>query len=443
MTTKKLLVLSAVAVLAGGGLTAGLALASAPTGQSLTSAGTSLATPPACALPLASIDRLSRKNFALPDTAADYWAIEFKVRAGLRITLSGQYPDSRYFSVQVYDSQTMPFTENGVSSSLSDYQIEPDPGSINPWQHQAPPGGTYTVTIRSDVSPGEVNTLPLAPAGTPDGTSERIYLRIYLAQQSPAQVPLPTVTTTLDGVSTRVTACPASTQRAYAEQQERSSPLTAAAVAEVQALLKNHSGILPFVRLPSAPGGGFDANDAYLGSYFNAPRNGDVLIIHGKAATTPAGSQPSPWPAPGIDMQYWSLCDAVLVPADGLVVNPLPDGQTDYGCRHDSQVQVDRQGYYTFVIGAESQRAAIERIPGATFLPLSSASPTGTYILILRNTVIAPGFTHATEDIPADNSPLSAATAMGQYYPRMAFCSLTTLARRGPMACLLTRPMLG
>ncbi|HEX9354686.1 MAG TPA: hypothetical protein VF933_12840, partial [Streptosporangiaceae bacterium] len=71
------------------------------------------------------------------------------------------------------------FTTNGVSSALTDYLIQPDPGSVNPWQQWAQPGGSFTVTVRPDVAPGEANTLPLAPAGVTSGTGHILY-RVYL-----------------------------------------------------------------------------------------------------------------------------------------------------------------------------------------------------------------------------------------------------------------------
>jgi hypothetical protein len=103
-----------------------------------------------------------------------------------------------------------PFTTNGVASILTDYRIAPDPGSVNPWQHAAPPGGRFTVTLRADVTAGQANTLPLAPTGTPAGTVGLLFLRVYAsAQANPKTVSLPTVTFTANGVSKPLPACPA------------------------------------------------------------------------------------------------------------------------------------------------------------------------------------------------------------------------------------------
>ena len=45
-----------------------------------------------------------------------------------------------------------------------DYQIDPDPGSINPWQSSAASGETeqYTVVAQDEI-PGSSNALPIAP----------------------------------------------------------------------------------------------------------------------------------------------------------------------------------------------------------------------------------------------------------------------------------------
>lgn len=111
------------------------------TGGELELSGTKWVRTPPCAWPAAvnsdTIPKYNGFNNSNPDTASAYRLLFFTVQSGLRITLSGQFPDSRYMSFEVYDSQGEPFTTNGVSSALADYQIVPDPGSINPWQHKA------------------------------------------------------------------------------------------------------------------------------------------------------------------------------------------------------------------------------------------------------------------------------------------------------------------
>ncbi|MGA8923258.1 MAG: hypothetical protein WB682_08945, partial [Candidatus Dormiibacterota bacterium] len=114
------------------------------------------------------------------DSAASYWLDTFQVYSDLRIVLTGHYPDARYASISVYTSLTSSFSTNGVGSDLTDYQIAPDAGSINPWQQSGPAGGKFTITLRPDPSPGQANTLPLAPAGTPNGSKGYLQYRVYL-----------------------------------------------------------------------------------------------------------------------------------------------------------------------------------------------------------------------------------------------------------------------
>jgi hypothetical protein len=53
----------------------------------------------------------STLNVLLPDSNAAYWVLPFTVQNGLRITVSGKFPDSRYFSLDVYDAKGGLFTD--------------------------------------------------------------------------------------------------------------------------------------------------------------------------------------------------------------------------------------------------------------------------------------------------------------------------------------------
>jgi hypothetical protein len=405
---------------------------------------------PECAWPIATNAQTISENHLLnisnPDTASDYWLMAFSVQNGLRITLSGHYPASRYMSFAVYNSHGTPFTTDGVESTLTDYRIEPDPGSINPWQHPAPPGGKFTVTLRADATPSEINTLPLAPRGTPVGTAGLLFLRVYAsAQTSPDTISLPAVSITFKGVSKPLLACPATATPTGAAVQEvlhvlglpanylqSGLPKTAAPPAKPGAA----GTIVPFAVYPAGMGGTVDADIAYLSATVVPPQNGDVLVIRGEAPSTPKGNNPAPWPGTSDDLRYWSICDDLRPPPTPVVVNRLPDGKVDEACRYDSQLTLDQDGYYTIVVGTEAQSASIEAIPGATFLPFSTAEPTQLYKLNMRNMLPSPDFHNAIQNVPANGKPSSAAAVMGPYYPRAAFCSLATLASGGANACV-------
>ncbi|MHB1444850.1 MAG: hypothetical protein ACYCZV_04195 [Acidimicrobiales bacterium] len=198
------------------------------------------------------------------------------------------------------------------------------------------------------------------------------------------------------------------------------------------------SGVLePFARHKAAgPGHTPDVDQAYLFGGVLPANNGDVMVIRGKAPTAPRGTSPSPSPASGTDLRHWSLCIGQLAGHQPVVANHMPGGKVDLGCRYDSQIALDQDGYYTIVIGTESQRSAIERIAGATFLPFSLNDPSQPYVLSLRNMLPSPTFTEAIQNVPINARPALAAAVMGPYYPRLALCSLATLAHGGAHACL-------
>jgi hypothetical protein len=117
------------------------------------------------------------------------------------------------------------------------------------------------------------------------------------------------------------------------------------------------------------------------------------------------------------------------------VVNKLPDGQVDYGCRADEQTKINAAGDYTYVIGSEAQRAAISRVAGATFLPFSDSQTRPLYLLWLRNELVNPGFAQSAQAVTQPDDAAAAAAAMGSYYPRVYTCALATLTTKGITGC--------
>ena len=93
------------------------------------------------------------------------------------------------------------------------------------------------------------------------------------------------------------------------------------------------------------------------------------------------------------------MCVNIGVGTDPVVVNHLPGGQTDLGCRADDATKLSAGGTYTYVIGTEAQRTTIERVAGATFLPLSLAQPAALYLLAMRFTLANPTFDSAPQNI--------------------------------------------
>ena len=396
------------------------------------SAAAGLAGAQSCAWPR-RIDAYTA-NTVIPDTAAAYWIDFFPMAPGLRIVLSGSYPDARYASIQVYAAGGTPFTRNGVASTLTDYQIAPDRGSVNPWQQQAAPGGRYTVTLREDVAPGQVNTIPIAPEGTTTGQGLLVY-RVYVpAGGDFSQVQLPTMTLEQGGQSERLAPCTTFNAPGAAGSTSSAVP-TAAPTATPTPSPTAPPGQLQFFEETVgslAP----NVDTSYLLAYLTPPGPGDVVVIRGKAPTHAAGAHPSVWPAADEDVRYWSMCIALATGVVPTVMNLAPSGGTDAGCRADDQTRLDGSSEYTFVLGTEAQRATIESVADTTFLPFSAAQPATTHLLMLRDMLVNPSFASSPGRVTQSGDPAATEAVMGPYYPRAAVCPLSTLVAAGAAGCL-------
>ncbi|MGW1603651.1 hypothetical protein [Streptomyces eurythermus] len=130
------------------------------------------------------------------------------------------------------------------------------------------------------------------------------------------------------------------------------------------------------------------------------------------------------------------MCDNLWWGPGEVVADPLPDGGVGPGCRADFATPLSPAGTCTYAVGTEERRAAVERVPGVTFLPLSSATPTARHPLILRNMAAAPGFAEAIQRVPAGSEAARTAEVMGAYYPKAAHCGPSLLAESGPEACV-------
>src|SRR5437879_5316554 len=66
-------------------------------------------------------------NVLFPDQSAQYWSLDYVAVPGTRIRIDGVFPYARYTSWNVYDPLLRPFAK------LSDFELQPDPGSSNPF----------------------------------------------------------------------------------------------------------------------------------------------------------------------------------------------------------------------------------------------------------------------------------------------------------------------
>jgi hypothetical protein len=367
-------------------------------------------------------------NALFPENHAAYWSFNYTTRPGLHVRLTGVFPESRFMSLSVYKGEGGAFSTNGVESTLTDFEIMADTGTSNPWRTRGAAPGTFTVDLVESPEPGATNVLPLAPLDTPAGTQGRLVFRVYLpAGGSWASVPLPAVTIVEDESSPPLPSCGA------APLSSRSDvPLPSGSDAPLPGMAA--SGVL-FVRPPADLGILPNTDTGYLAVTTTPPTGDQVLVIRGRGASSADGVHPAVWPRRGVDLRYWSLCSNLNNAQRALVANPMPDGSVDYGCRNDDETLLDRHGYYTYVMGTETQRARIESVPGLTFVPWSAARPAAQHVLFLRNMLANSRFAEAIQNVTAINDADGARAVMRSYYPETAVCALATLEAHHGCGC--------
>ncbi|MET9492035.1 hypothetical protein [Nocardia sp. NPDC006630] len=369
---------------------------------------------------------LGTLNFAYPDSGASYWILPYQISPTLNITVSGQFPDARYMSFNTYDSRFSSFTAAGIDSALPDDHIAPAADAVNPWQRAAAPGGDYSIAVRADASPGQPNVLPLAPAGIGSGIGYLIY-RVYLPVGGPDAVSLPSVTLTDHGTSNTLRPCVGGVAgEAIGKALGAADDLIA-----LRSMLPSAPSAPTGFRRVTGAGAFPNVDNAYLADALDRPADGQVLVIRGKAPAVPTGPHPAPWPNSSAAVRYFSLCVNLLDLPGPVVRNVLPDNTVDVGCRNDTDTRIDPSGDYTYVVGTEQQRSAIEAIPGVTFVPWSSQSPNARHAILLRNMLPDSTFGEAVQQVAPNSDPAAAAAVMGDYYPRTATCTLEALQAGG------------
>jgi hypothetical protein len=385
-------------------------------------------------------------NVAFPDTSATYWTTPFYAEEGLEVRIEGTYPDARYMSFNVYNESGGSFEANGVQSGIADFEIDPAAGSVNPFQAAGSAGGSFTVTLSGAAKPGDANTLPLAPegeAGTGNAHLGFILYRVYLPTGGNTTVQLPKLTFVKNGLPMTLPRCPTPTGKPTAPVRAQKAFNVLLRLHKFQTREESESTQpcrgsecpppLQFFRAEEKSTNSFFPNvdNAYV-SAFVRPVPGKVVVIRGKAPRTPSGTSPVPWPKPGLQLRYFSLCNNVYRSPWPVVANPSSSG-TEYGCATDDETKLNSSGEYTYVVAHPNQRAAIEKA-GGTFIPFSTTQPHTRQILIFRNMLPSESFTHAVQNAPATGNPADAAKAMGPYYPRAYRCTLAQF-EAGSKAC--------
>jgi hypothetical protein len=355
-----------------------------------------------------------------------------------QMIIKGTYPNARYFSFVVYDGEV----PTDVAGSLHDVQINPDPGSANPFVRPKNRGGTYTVAISRSPLP-EDNVIFASP------NFVWIIFRLYIpdaGENSTGGTPLPSITLTdQNGASHPVEPCPrvniVTDVNAFISlvlPPQFDSQGTGEPPATDRLWLAPPEN--PPIRLFPNP------DNKYMIMQTPGPfQPGRILVVRGKGASFPDTFDGSPiWrPADGfknVQLRYWSLCQNDFV-------NPFPVVK----CTSDLNTTLDEDGFYTIVISDDLLRP--DWVPAdATWLPWGDEQL--LKVVFFRNMLAAPNFRHSIQNAIAHgctfqlnfpNPPSGdevegagrcAENVMGDYYPVAVWCNQSTFKVGGWRACL-------
>jgi hypothetical protein len=315
-----------------------------------------------------------------------YYAIVFVPTdlPGGHFRFRGTYPRARWFSFESYDEN---LASQGV---VDDTEIEPDPGSVNPYQ----PGlryrknQHYTVDVRMTPPAERANPHPNVLysgyrenpnyGGAETSAVDGLLYRVYAAPGTPeGNVPLPTPSWVVDNPETNpfhdeAEVC-AAIQSTAADQttiltlnkilDERfSSPTLSPLEKEFDVPTDEVPRNPPYVNLIRP------ASNGYQGAYFNSKTpylyirpNGELygrfLAIRFKAPTFSRFPQR---PSTGEEqVTYWSWCDAQFV-------SPVNITQA---CLMDKQFKLEKDGYATLVISDPDERPIVKGKPWPNWMP--------------------------------------------------------------------------
>jgi len=129
----------------------------------------------------------------LPDLFVNYWEYSFSLAEypNLMLRISGEYPKCRYFSFSTYND------DNGdVISGLSDFQITPDDGCVNPFVVTSDAKNTYTVyLVPANMTNEQVAKIPCKNIiRTGEGINKVcLMIREYLGIDEYGGVEMPTI----------------------------------------------------------------------------------------------------------------------------------------------------------------------------------------------------------------------------------------------------------
>lgn len=316
------------------------------------------------------VDGRRSLNVGGPDSSAKYWVTPFLPVVSLkRIQVKGQFPDARYLSFITYNSKFNTWLGPEDSPQLTDYEIVPDTGDVNPWQQSVPPGGKFTLNITRHADETGTNVLPMPPP------EEGGFLDILKAMPPVA-----------DNCKTPGGPC-----------------------VPYNVFLRPDDAVMN--------GMGPNRDSGYIMSRNNFDR-GIVQVVHGKLPRVTQGTTAQPWLYSGNQLRYASFCTYPMM-------KPYPLG----ACLKDDDLALNEEGYYTVVVGAPADKPSSVTGRGDNWLPHYNRRQVD-HMVVLRN-MVPLDFPHSVHNVSDDGSPTSAANVMQEYYPQAKLCTVTSYELHG------------
>lgn len=367
-----------------------------------------------------------RENILFPEVTTRYLGAIIPALPGGYVEVKGQFPHSRYMSLQTYTATLQ------TISNLRDTDIQPDAGSSNPFLPGADRTAAkrdYTVRVllqQAPASGGPPNTLYyLGSAGSRIGYV--LVYRIYLpdagtqpfgAELAPAltevlpggvRVPIPTCPDPVPDTSFLTNLLAASGLSDYplppiglfGPKVPAWQKYVNLGVSEVNILTDNQ--ILGPLTAPlsalaaNLPAGlGENADNKYVSSLISR-EYGDVVAFHARLPTTPKTYDGQPTMGTG-QMRFWSMCTGDVAT------------QT-YDCLVDKDMPLAADGTYTVAISTASDRPANATDDcGVAWLPWGPTIQTG---VIMRNMLPDASFTQSVQSATRGTEQQT----LGPYYP--------------------------
>ena len=415
-----------------------------------------------------------------PDRGSSYFVGNFRLPKGSKLMIQGEYGHMRYFSFTV--AVQLGQGQIGGGDFIRDNEIDPDPGSVNPFrpghERDATPR-SYTVYVHQGQRPEAERTAKPGERRAKHNTlytgSDSYEARIHLALRNyisdagydgtgnvelHAQgYGLPKVTliladgTTLTGekMAELVQASKAAEVAGYTREQwlglvENSwDPINAPAVSapafqrfwNVDYNVTGGFITDPVERVllhPPNDSGGFANNPdtVYLAAPFSLAF-GEVVVIRAKMPSFPKTRHREPTLAHDTQVRYWSLTTGAAAPSG-----------VGWTSVFDEQVPVDEKGYFTIVMSwPENRPKNAIRACGVKWIDFGGGE--GHYvgarawvnIVYLRymHSLSGEAWPQSPANIPQPTkdkpAPLDA-VVMEDYYPRARYTSKANFEKFGP-----------